>query len=96
MSYKSNHYALVDGNIVHVIDGKIISGHSVVIKNGIINDICKDKDLKNNIPQILINGRYITPGLIDCHAHCFVGQFGDRGNVMSVMREVLTLVTGAL
>tara|TARA_X000000950_G_scaffold272787_1_gene355796 strand:+ start:1399 stop:2640 length:1242 start_codon:yes stop_codon:yes gene_type:complete len=82
MSYKSNHYALVDGNIVDVIDGKIISGHSVVIKNGIINDICQDKDLKNNIPQILINGRYIAPGLIDCHAHCFVGQFGDRGNVM--------------
>ena len=82
MSNKGNHYALVGGNIVDVIDGKILLGHSLVIKNGIINDICKDKDLKKNIPQVLINGRYITPGLIDCHAHCFVGQFGDRGNVM--------------
>ena len=82
MSNKGNHYALVGGNIVDVIDGKIILGHALVIKNGIINDICKNKDLKKNIPQVLINGRYITPGLIDCHAHCFVGQFGDRGNVM--------------
>ena len=82
MSNKGNHYALVGGNIVDVIDGKILLGHSLVIKNGIINDICKNKDLKKNIPQVLINGRYITPGLIDCHAHCFVGQFGDRGNVM--------------
>ena len=82
MSNKGNHYALVGGNIVDVIDGKILLGHCLVIKNGIINDICKDKDLKKNIPQILIHGRYITPGLIDCHAHCFVGQFGDRGNVM--------------
>ena len=55
MSYKGNHYALVGGNIVDVIDGKILSGHSLVIKNGIINDICKNKDLKKNIPQVLIN-----------------------------------------
>ena len=55
MSYKGNHYALVGGNIVDVIDGKILLGHSLVIKNGIINDICKNKDLKKNIPQVLIN-----------------------------------------
>ena len=53
MSYKGNHYALVGGNIVDVIDGKILLGHSLVIKNGIINDICKDKDLKNNINLII-------------------------------------------
>ena len=82
MSNKINHYALVGGNIVDVVAGNLISGHSLIIKDGMIKDICKDKYLEDYIPQISVNDRYITPGLIDCHAHCFVGQFGDRGNVM--------------
>ena len=82
MTDKSTHYALVGGHIVDVAAGELISSHSLIIKDGTINDICRDEELKDSIPQISLNGRYITPGLIDCHAHCFVGQFGDRGNVM--------------
>lgn len=82
MTDKSTHYALVGGHIVDVVAGQLISSHSLIIKDGTINDICRDEELKDSIPHISLNGRYITPGLIDCHAHCFVGQFGDRGNVM--------------
>lgn len=82
MTDKSTHYALVGGHIVDVVAGELISSRSLIIKDGTINDICRDEELKDSIPHISLNGRYITPGLIDCHAHCFVGQFGDRGNVM--------------
>ena len=36
MSNKINHYALVGGNIVDVVAGNLISGHSLIIKDGMI------------------------------------------------------------
>ena len=82
MTYNNNHYVLTSGRVVDVNAGKILTDQAVVVKDGIIHDICDEATLDPKLPNFSLNGRYISPGLIDCHAHCFVGQFGDRGNVL--------------
>ena len=82
MINNDKHYALIGGQIVDVAAGELLMGQALIIKNGVIDTICDEKDLDHDLQCIQLKGRYITPGLIDCHAHCFVGQFGDRGNVM--------------
>jgi len=75
-------YALTDVQVVDVVAGVLIAGKAVVVEDGKISAIVDEAKLEPVLRQISLGGRYLSPGLIDCHAHCFVGQFNDRGNVL--------------
>ena len=75
-------YALTDVQVVDVVAGVLIAGKAVVVEDGKISAIVDEAKLESGLRQISLGGRYLSPGLIDCHAHCFVGQFNDRGNVL--------------
>ena len=75
-------YAIVDAAVVDVVAGRLLHKQAVVIEAGRIREIVAETELAPDMRRVGLDGRYLCPGLIDCHAHCFVGQFGDRGNIL--------------
>ena len=75
-------YALTDARIVDVVGGKIILGNAVVVANGKIDAITDEATLAPEIKRVPLGGRYLSPGLIDCHSHVFIGAFNDNGTVL--------------
>src|SRR5256885_12076911 len=64
----------------HVIDPKnnIDAIMDVAIKNGKIEQLSKNIDSKQAIQVVDAKGMYVTPGLIDLHAHVFFGTEPDH------------------
>ncbi|WP_127754811.1 amidohydrolase family protein [Devosia sp. 1566] len=75
-------YALTRGKIVDVIGGKIIDDKAILIRGGKISGIMAEAELPAGTRTISVGGRYLSPGLIDCHAHVFIGQFNDGGHIL--------------
>ena len=75
--------ALTNGRLVDVRAGRVLEGKAVRLEGDRIREIVRPQDLPSDLPRIDLGGRYLCPGLIDCHAHCFIGQFQDRGAVMA-------------
>lgn len=73
-----------DYNIVikggHVIDPKnnIDGVMDVAIKDGKIAKVAKNIDAKGAVQVVDAKGFYVTPGLIDMHAHVFFGTLPDH------------------
>lgn len=79
----SRDYALTDARIVDVVAGTVIRDHALVIKGGRIASIVEERLLDPQIARIPLGGRHVSPGLIDCHAHVFIGQFNDGRSVLA-------------
>ncbi len=64
----------------HVIDAKnnIDAVMDVAIKNGKIAKVANNIDVKQASQEVDGKGLYVTPGLIDIHAHVFAGTLPDR------------------
>ncbi len=75
-------YALTRCHITDVKAGKRIDGKSVVIDGEKIEKIVDESQLSADLPQIDLGGKHVCPGLIDCHSHCYIGQFNDRNSVL--------------
>ena len=75
-------YAITGGNIVDVVAGKIISNKALLISGGKIAKIVPESELPAGTKTVSVGGRYLTPGLIDCHSHVFIGQFNDNGQIL--------------
>ena len=76
-------YALTGGRVVDVRSGTCLDNHAVVIGDGIIEDVVDEGQLPEELDRVDIDGHYVCPGLLDCHSHCFIGQFNDRDQVMA-------------
>ncbi len=75
-------YVITDAKIVDVAAGAIIEGKAVVISGGKIARLAEDRLIDPALPRVSLGGRYLSPGLIDCHAHCYIGQFSDGRSVL--------------
>jgi dihydroorotase len=64
----------------HVIDAKnnIDGVMDVAIKDGKIAKVAKNIDAKGAVQVVDAKGFYVTPGLIDMHAHVFFGTLPDH------------------
>ncbi len=84
VSFFGNHAAAQEYNIVikggHVIDAKndINAVMDVAIKDGKIAKVAKNIDAKQAVQVVDAKGLYVTPGLIDIHAHVFAGTLPDH------------------
>lgn len=76
-------YALTGGKIVDVVAGKIVDGKAVLISGGKISKIVPESELPAGTKTVSVGGRYLSPGLIDAHAHVFIGQFNDGGQILA-------------
>lgn len=75
-------YALTGGKIVDVVAGKIVDDMAIVVSGDRIKSIVAQSDLPAGMRTVSVGGRYLSPGLIDCHAHVFIGQFNDSGQIL--------------
>ncbi len=75
-------YALTGVNIVDVVAGAIVTGKAVVIGGGKIVAITDEASLDPGLKRVDLRGRYLSPGLIDCHAHVYIGAFNDGRSVL--------------
>ena len=75
-------YAITDARIVDVDAGAIVEGKTAVISGGRIARLAEDHLIDPALPRLSIGNRYLSPGLIDCHAHCYIGQFSDGRSVL--------------
>jgi len=64
-----------DVSLVDVVQGRVFSPRSVVIDDGLIQDIlpCAPAWSGTTVDG---TGRYLAPGLIDAHVHCFLSASG--------------------
>lgn len=73
----SNH-ALLDTK-----EGVLKSGFQVLVEGNRIVDVKKGQINSPGAETIDLGGRTLMPGLIDCHAHVFIGQFTDSQSVLA-------------
>jgi imidazolonepropionase-like amidohydrolase len=78
----SGDFALTDCKLVDIVAGEIVTGRAIVVAGNRIAAIVDEATLDPAMPRRPLGGRYLAPGLLDCHAHCFVGQFNDNNSVM--------------
>ena len=82
--FVGTHVGAQDYNVVikggHVIDAKnnIDAILDVAIKDGKIASVAKNIDAKQAIQVVDAKGLYVTPGIIDIHAHVFAGTVPDH------------------
>ena len=67
-----NRFALVNGRVV--LPDQMVEGKAVVVDGAAIAGIVDVGELGNMIEQVDVNGRLITPGLIDIHTHGALGH----------------------
>jgi imidazolonepropionase-like amidohydrolase len=64
-------FSLTNVNVIDVLARETTYNQSICVVDGIIHQISEKKCLHNNIKTIDGSGGYLTPGLIDMHAHMF-------------------------
>ena len=52
----------------------------------------KDRPAASDGPTVDVEGRFVLPGLIDCHVHLIYSRFGNLGEIDSLPIEYHTLV----
>jgi N-acetylglucosamine-6-phosphate deacetylase len=67
-----NRFALVNGRIV--LPDQVVTGQAVVIDGTTIAGIVAVGDLRSDVEKVDVDGRFITPGLIDIHIHGALGH----------------------
>jgi len=65
-------FALVNGRIV--LPDQVVTGQAVVIDGTKIAGMVASGELGDDVERVDVNGRFITPGLIDIHTHGALGH----------------------
>jgi len=79
---KHDRYALTDAQVIDTAAGCVLTGKAVVVAGGGIEAVVEQDTLDSALPKVSLGERYLAPGLIDCHAHCFIGAFNDAGAIL--------------
>ncbi|MNS15756.1 dihydroorotase [compost metagenome] len=76
------------GKIINVKTGKIETGKSIVINNGVIVDVVDSKKISKYQAKEVVNtnGKYVLPGLWDMHMH-----FGGGDTLITENKNLLPL-----
>ncbi len=69
-----------NATVLTVSHGKIENG-SVLIKNGKIAAVGKDLKASSNATIVDATGKFVTPGIIDCHSHIAVDGSVNEGSL---------------
>ncbi|GKT91144.1 amidohydrolase [Colletotrichum tofieldiae] len=67
---KQNTYLFVNANVVDTVEGVIIENTTVRISTGLIENVGGESaNAPGDAIVVDLQGRYVSPGLIDCHVH---------------------------
>ena len=88
MDIKGN-FALLNVFLVDGKGGAPKSDMAVVVKDGVITKVQKMKDYKKekDVQEVLLDGHYVMPGLIDAHVHLSGGRAGIEDGEIGVAAE---------
>jgi imidazolonepropionase-like amidohydrolase len=88
-------YIFRNSNVIDIVTGNIRCRTIVTIKDGLIASVDNDGFAKQSVDGatvIDLDGRFIWPGLIDCHVHLMaVPGFNDLGKAFSNHHDVSLL-----
>jgi imidazolonepropionase-like amidohydrolase len=88
-------YVFQNGNVIDTVTGNIRRNATVTIRDGLIDsveDIVEAKPPADGATIVNLSGRFICPGLIDCHVHLMaVPGFSDLGKAFSNHHDVSLL-----
>lgn len=73
------------------INHPLLDGDALLIEDGLIKGVGKEKELDGGEPKTVIDARGTTlaPGLIDSHVHPVFGDFTPRQNVLGYIESYL-------
>lgn len=66
-----------------IVGGRVVLEHGiedrcVVVRDGVIADVCPEETLDDELERVDVGGKLVTPGLIDLHVHGALGRsFSD-------------------
>jgi imidazolonepropionase-like amidohydrolase len=83
--------ALKGATILTVTKGTIVNG-TIVLRDGKIAAVGANVDVPAGAEIVDVTGKYVSPGLIDCHSHIAVDDINEGGTTVSAMtgmRDVL-------
>ena len=72
MNTTDKRFALVNGRIV--LPDQVLDGHALIIDGPTITAILSEAELPAGIERLDVDGRLISPGLVDIHTHGAVGH----------------------
>jgi imidazolonepropionase-like amidohydrolase len=76
--------ALMNANVVDVVDGSVRMGVTVTIRDGTIAAIEEGGAPPAGVQTVDLAGRYLAPGLMDAHVHVGSGQDAHRALLTGV------------
>jgi len=83
--------AFIHANVIDVLEKKTINDCTVLVKDGIITDIIPGGAAPQDCEVIDLGGKYLAPGLFNCHVHIVAGlnpdgtyRMGDSNHSMIV------------
>lgn len=65
-------FALVNGKVI--LPDRVSDGMAVIVDGNRIDGVTPIGNLGSDIPQVDVDGRFVSPGLIDIHTHGAVGH----------------------
>ena len=80
---------------LNLIDGtgkEIIEKTNLLVLDDKIEYIGKDIEVENNVEVIDLKGKYVIPGIIDCHVHSFVETSGKINPMTTINNPVFLTV----
>lgn len=85
----NKNFALVNVYVVNGYGGWPEKNMAVVVKSGVIQEVCPMKDYQpdKDIQQIDLEGHYVMPGMIDAHVHLSGGRGEMEYQEIGVMAE---------
>ena len=73
------------------LDGPILDADTIVVVDGVITQVGKEKDCDTEQPDTLIDARQtcVAPGLIDSHVHPVFGDWTPRQNQLGWIESTM-------
>ncbi|KAL6854482.1 hypothetical protein J3F83DRAFT_483998 [Trichoderma novae-zelandiae] len=83
-------YIFFNASVVDTANGTIIPNQTVKLSRGLIQTIGYPGEFPNNAIVVDLAGKYLSPGLIDCHAH-LSSVPGEEGLAASIVHPDLAV-----
>ena len=61
--------AFIHANVIDVLHKRILENYSVIVEDGKIAEVSENPDLSAVTDVIDLDGKYLSPGLFNCHVH---------------------------
>jgi imidazolonepropionase-like amidohydrolase len=79
--------AITHATILTVTKGTIPDG-TVIVRGGRIAEVGRDVSIPSGAEVIDANGRFVSPGIIDCHSHIAADSINEGGTTVSSMTGI--------